>query len=115
MNRIEKGKKGLSAFGIVLIVLAVVFGVLGVLGIVFGAIKPNVLLIVFGAIGVVLSGVAIVYGVIFAWTSSALVATKGSIAEDNLGMGTVNLEKCQKCGMPLDPQTHECPNHKSEK
>lgn len=115
MNRIEKGKKGLSAFGIVLIVLAVVFGVLGVLGIVFGAKNTNVALIVVGVLGVLLSAFAIVYGVVFAWTASALVATKGSIAEDNLGMGTVNLEKCQKCGMPLDPQTHECPNHKSEK
>lgn len=115
MNNIEKGKKELSAFGIVLIVLAIVFGVLGVLGVVFGAIKVNVLLIVFGSIGVVLSGIAVVYGVIFVWTSSALVATKGNIAEDNLGMGTTNQEKCQKCGMPLDPQTHECPNHKSEK
>ena len=41
MNKIERGKKGLSVFGIVLIVLAVTFGVLGVLGIVFGALKIN--------------------------------------------------------------------------
>lgn len=115
MNRIEKGKKGLSAFGITLIVLAVVFGVLGVLGIVFGATKSNALLIVFGSLGVLLSLVSIFVGVTFAWTATALVATKGNIAEDNLGMGTVNQEKCPKCGMPLDPQTHECPNHKSEK
>lgn len=114
MNKIEKGKKGLSALGIILIVLSVVFGVLGVLGIVFGAKNTNVLLIVLGVLGVLLCGFAIAYGVTFAWTASALVATKGSIAEDNLGIGTVNQEKCQKCGMPLDPQTHECPNHKNE-
>lgn len=114
MNRIEKGKKGLSTFGIVLVVLSVIIGVLGILGIVFGAIKTNILLIVFGVVGVVLCGFAIAYGVMFVWTASALVATQGSIAEDNLGIGTVNQEKCQKCGMPLDPQTHECPNHKNE-
>ena len=111
MNKIEKGKRGLSAFGIVLIVLAVIFGVLGVLGVVFGSLKINVWLIVGGVIGLILSAFAIIYGVTFAWTASALVATKGNIAEDNLGIGTVNQEKCQKCGMPLDPETHKCPNH----
>lgn len=115
MNRIEKGKKGLSVFGIVLIALAVTFGVLGVLGIVFGSIKTNIPLIVGGIVGIVLCAFCVIYGVMFVWTASALVATNGSVAEDNLGMGTVNQEKCQKCGMPLDPETHECPNHKNEK
>ena len=115
MNKIEKGKKGLSVFGIVLIVLAVIFGVLGVLGVVFGAIKINTWLIVGGVAGLVISGFAIIYGITFAWTASALVATHGSVAEENLGIGTINQEKCQKCGMPLDPATHECPNHKQDK
>ena len=115
MNKIEKGKRGLSVFGIVLIVLAVTFGVLGVLGVVFGALKINVPLIVGGVVGLILSAFCIIYGITFVWTSSALVATKGSIAEENLGMGTINQEKCQKCGMPLDPETRECPNHKAEK
>lgn len=115
MNKIEKGKKGLSVFGIVLIVLAVTFGVLGVLGVVFGALKINVPFIVGGVVGLILSAFCIIYGITFVWTASALVATKGSIAEENLGVGTINQEKCQKCGMSLDPETHECPNHKAEK
>ncbi len=114
MNRIEKGKKGLSTFGIILIVLAVLTFALGVLGIVFGALNLKIGLIIAGVLGVLLCGFFIVYGVIFVWTSRALVATNGSIAEDNLGIGTVNQEKCQKCGMPLDPETKQCPNHKDE-
>ena len=60
MNKIEKGKRGVSVFGIVLIVLAVTFGVLGVLGVVFGALKINVPLIVGGVVGLILSAFCIV-------------------------------------------------------
>jgi len=102
MNIIEKRKGQLKGLGIALLVLGGLALVGGILMSVLGA--PNVLLIVFGVL-LALAGIAGgVVGVIFTWTACAVKATKGSIAEDNLGKGTVNMHKCSNCGeeIPAD-------------
>ena len=55
-------------------------------------------------IGIVLcfGGIAgAVIGIIFTWTANAVKATNGSIAEENLGKGTVNMHKCSNCGKEI--------------
>ena len=49
----------------------------------------------------VIGVVGLGFGVNFTWVASALVATKGSVAEDNLGKGTVNMNKCSNCGAEI--------------
>lgn len=109
MNRIEKGKAGLLWFGVALGIFAVGLLVGSVLSVVFGVKAPtNGWLI---ALGIVLFVLAIILGIVaitFIWTASAIVATKGSIKEDNLAKGTANMIKCDKCGNEIDAETNKC-------
>ncbi len=100
MNRIEKGKSQLKTFGIICLALGVILSVVGVVLILTCAISGslNVVKLVVGIILLIIGIAGLGFGVNFTWVASALVATKGNIAEDNLGKGTVNMNKCTNCG-----------------
>lgn len=112
MNRIQKGKAGLVALGIISLVLSIVFLILGivmVVGSVSNIESLNVIKLVFGIIFIILFIPLLLVGIYFTWVGLALKATKGSIAEDNLGKGTVNMQLCNNCGSELNGDKY-CPN-----
>jgi len=107
MNRIEKGKKQLIWLSVLVLVLSVGIITGGVFLIVSGATDiygggttaiSIVLKIVGGTVLFCGGGVGLALGIMMLWTGGVLKATQGSIAEDNLGIGTVNMMKCSKCG-----------------
>lgn len=117
MNSIEKQKHALSIFGLVLLILAIIAFVGAVLLVVFGSISLSKTMYVAGGLelgfGILLlfgSVIGLVYGITSIWTSSYLKAVNGSIAEDNLGKGTVNMTKCLNCGSEITSKDKSCPN-----
>lgn len=106
MNIIEKRKGQLKGLGLALIIVGILALVGGVLMIALGSSNPW--LIIFGVVLGVLGIAGVIVGVIFAWVSSAVKATQGSIAEDNLGKGTVNMNKCQNCGAQVEEGVTIC-------
>ena len=99
-NLIEKRKGQLTFIGVIVLALSVILSVVGVILTLTSGIGENlsVVKLVFGILLIVLGVSGIAVGVVFTWVSSAVKATKGSIAEDNLGKGTVNMNKCENCG-----------------
>ena len=110
MNKIQKGKAGLLSLGIILIITGIICGVFAVICTTNGAINNQWWLYIIAAVLYVLALAGLIVGITFTWTASALKATKGSIAEDNLGIGTVNMTKCTKCGNPVNPNDNSCGN-----
>ena len=110
MNIIEKRKGQLKLLGIVLLVLGAVLALVGIIMTVLGAVaqKTSVVLIIIGVLLAILGVAGIVIGVIFTWTSTAVQATNGSIAEDNLGKGTANMHKCTNCGVEIPQDRTIC-------
>ena len=117
MNRIERNKKALIGLSIGIIVLGVIFQAVGIMLTVFGgrglaqtgAKAGAIVELVFGIIMILLGPVGVCFGIVTTWTGSALKATQGSIAEDNLGKGTVNMRKCQICGEEISGDDSFCP------
>ena len=118
MNRIERNKKVLVGLSIGIIVLGLIFQGVGIMLTVFGgrglaqtgAKAGAIIELVFGIIMILLGLVGVCFGIVTTWTGSALKATQGSIAEDNLGKGTVNMNKCQICGTEISGDETFCPN-----
>ena len=117
MNRIEKGKSGLIGLGIISLVLAVLSVGGGIWLIVWasnnlalGVTAGNIIGLT-GGIVLVLLGLLIVYfGIHFVWLGGAIKATKGSIADDNEAIGTINMQKCPNCGSEVSPEDKVCGN-----
>lgn len=113
MNKIERGKRQLSGFGIALIILSISFFLMGIAGIIAGAVLKSgyLVLIVLGVLFVVLSLACVVYGIIFVWLKTALVATKGNLKEDNsIATKTLGVKKCSKCGREIKNESNVCEN-----
>lgn len=116
MNRMEKGKRNLiilslimSALSIGLIVLSVFLIIWGARGISAGSgLGLRIIEILGGALLIVLSLSVLSVSVLFLITGKSLKATKGSIKEDNLAKGTVNVVLCEKCGKELSPDAQFC-------
>lgn len=116
MNKIEKNKSALVWLSLGVVVLSAMVLIGGILLVVFGgkglsnsgshawAIVELVLGIILILAG--LSGVG--FGIIFLWTGRTLKATNGSIAEDNLAKGTVNMKKCTICGNEINGDEQFC-------
>lgn len=102
MNLIEKRKAQLRALGIVLLALSFCLFAGGLIMTIFGAINTQIVLLIFGIIFLLASIAGVVVGIVFTWTSSAIKATEGNIAEEILGQGTVNLNKCTNCGAKVE-------------
>ena len=109
-NIIEKRKGQLQFVGTIVLALGVIFAVTGVVLVLTSGIGEDlsVIKLVFGIILLVLGVLGIGCGVVFTWTSKAVQATKGSIAEENLGKGTVNMHKCENCGAEVDEGVKIC-------
>lgn len=117
MNKIEKNKNWLIALSVGIIVLGVlmlgggiVLTVFGGKGIASGANAGNIIELVFGILLIICSIPLSLFGIMFSWTGGYLKATHGSIAEDNLGKGTVNMNKCSNCGSPISGDETFCGN-----
>lgn len=105
MNIIEKRKGQLKGLGLITLILGALMLVGGVLMLCLGS---GAGMIIGGILLAVLGLVAVVGGIVFTWVSNAVVATHGSIAEGNLGKGTVNMHKCENCGAEVDEGVKIC-------
>ena len=114
MNKIEKGKSQLKSLGTICLALGVILSVVGVVLMLTCAISGslNVAKLIVGIILFILGVAGLAVGVNFTWVSSALKATKGNLAEENLGKGTVNMNKCKNCGAEVKKGEDICENCK---
>lgn len=110
MNKIQKGKAGLLSLGIILIITGIVCGIFAVICTTNGAVNNQWWLWIVAALLYVFALAGLIIGIVFTWTAASLKATKGSIAEDNLGIGTVNMIKCSNCGNQLNATDKCCGN-----
>lgn len=110
MNIIERRKGQLRFIGIIILILGIVLAVTGVVLLLNSDIGANlnVLKLVLGIVFIVLGVAGLALGVFFTWMSGSVKATNGSIAEDNLGKGTVNINKCENCGAEVEPGVKIC-------
>ena len=104
MNIIEKRKSQLKFIGAIVLAISVILAVVGVVLLLTCGIGSDlsVTKLVFGIILIVVGIDGIALGVSLTWVASAVKATKGSIAEDNLGHGTANMHKCENCGAEVE-------------
>ena len=100
MNIIEKRKKQLKLFAGIVLFLATACAIVGLALLI--TCKPasglSVAKLVVGIILMVLALFGFGFGIFFMCMANSVQATKGSIAEENLGHGTVNMHKCSNCG-----------------
>ena len=110
MNIIEKRKSQLKFVGAIILAIAVIIAVVGVVLILNSVIGKDlsVLKLIFGIILIIVGVAGIALGVSLSWVGSSVKATKGSIVEDNLGKGTVNMNKCQNCGAEVEKGKNIC-------
>ena len=109
MNIIEKRKSQFKFVSAIIVALGVILAVAGVVLLVTCSKNGlSVLKLVFGIILLVLGILGLGLGIVLSWISSSVKATKGSIAEDNLGKGTVNMNKCENCGAEVEPGQKIC-------
>ena len=116
MNVIEKGKKQLIWLSVIIIIVSLAFFAGGVVLIVSGAmdiaeaasVVGIVLKMVFGVVLILLGCIGLGAGIIMIWTGGAIKAKYGSIMEGNLGFGTVNMQKCPKCGSQIKGDEKFC-------
>lgn len=107
MNKIQKGKTALIAFGVLLLIIGALCEVFGVLLVV----KVNVLGIIFGILLILLGLFLLLLSIYFIWVGASQVATKGSLMDDNIAKekGTANVKLCSKCGNALPQGANNCP------
>ena len=114
MNKLAKNKKSLIIVSIIIMLASLLLVGGSIALIVYGAkviaekLLIGLVLIIVGSLLGIFFASGIVLGVVFFFTGKSLVALNGSIAEDNLGIGTVNMVKCQNCGEAVDPKDQFC-------
>lgn len=110
MNIIEKRKSQLKFIGAIILALGVIVAVTGVILTVTSGIGKDLSIIklVFGIIFIVVGVAGLALGIALSWIASAVKATNGSIAEENLGKGTVNMHKCENCGAEVEEGVKIC-------
>jgi len=119
MNSIEKKKTALIGLSIAILVLALLGLVGGVVLIVFGArnlgesnLVAGIIMLVIGVLLVIAGVIGVLFGIRNIWVGSALKATKGSIAEENLAKTSQSntVVKCPKCGCTNSIENTNCSN-----
>ncbi len=109
LNKIQKGKRALIAFGIV----AIILGALSAVGAVFCTIYSNARwwMIAISAVLYLIAILGLIVGITFVWTASAMKATLGNLKELNIPLlnGTLNVTKCPNCGTEIDKNDKFCP------
>jgi len=110
MNIIEKRKGQLKFVGILTLILGLALAITGLVLLFNSNIGAdlNVLKLVVGIILIVLGVSGLGLGVALTWIAYSVKATHGSIAEDNLGKGTVNMNKCENCGAEVEAGVKIC-------
>ena len=110
MNVIEKRKSQLKMISIIGLVIGLILSVVGVILLATSGIGKDlsVIKLVFGIILIILGVAGLGLGIYLIWIAGALIATKGSVAEDNLGKGTVNMNKCENCGAEVEAGVKIC-------
>lgn len=110
MNVIERRKSQLKLIGIIILVLGVVLGVAGVIMLVTSGkgVDLSIIKLVFGILLSFIGVSGLGLGIYLLLIANALTATKGSIAEENLGKGTVNMHKCENCGAEVEAGQKIC-------
>ncbi len=110
LNKIQKGKRTLIAFGII----AIILGALSAVGAVFCTIYSNARwwMIAISAVLYLIAILGLIVGITFVWTASAMKATLGNLKELNIPLlnGTLNITKCPNCGTEIDKNDKFCPN-----
>lgn len=114
MNKLVRGKTSLIILSVSMAIVGLLLtgGSIGL--IVWGAkivsdtVALGVVLIVIGSIMTLLFLSGVVYGIILYITGKSLVALNGSVKEDNLGVGTVNMLKCDSCGAEIEKNEKFC-------
>lgn len=109
-NIIEKRKDQLRFVGAIILALGVILAVTGVVLILTSGIGKDlsVVKLVIGIILIVIGVAGLALGVSLSWIASSIKATQGSIAEDIVGKGTVNMHKCENCGAEVEPDVKLC-------
>lgn len=119
MNSIEKKKRSLIILAIIVLVIGIaafaggvvltIFGTLDLLNSVYlaGGLKLG-----FGVLLVILGIIAVAWGIRYIWVGSAIKATKGAIAEENLAKDAPgkNIKKCPHCGCTNSAENTVCSN-----
>lgn len=104
MNKLVRGKTSLIIISVAMIVISLLC-VAGSVGLIIWGVNLLKESIVWAIILMVVGGIlaltflsGVIYGFILYFTGKSLVALQGSVAEDNLAMGTANMVKCANCG-----------------
>lgn len=123
MNKLVRGKTSLLIVSLAMIFISLLCTAGSVGLIIWGAnivkevVVLGIVLIVVGAVLALTFLSGVIYGFILYFTGKSLVALNGSVAEDNLAMGTVNMVKCKNCGTAInngDKFCSKCGNTLSE-
>lgn len=119
MNAIEKKKSALIGLAITALVLGLLAIGGGIVLIIFGAtnlldsnVAPGVIMLIIGILLVIAGGAGVLFGLRYIWVASAIKATKGSIAEENLAKTNQSdsTVKCPKCGCTNSKENANCSN-----
>ncbi len=119
MNSIQKKKGALIGLAIAVLVIGLGAFVGGVLLVVFGALDlvnqawiGGGLKLGFGLLLTILGVIGVGWGIRYIWVGSALKATKGAIAEENLAKDAAgkNIKKCPHCGCTNSAENTVCSN-----
>ena len=114
MNKLVRGKTSLLIVSISMMVLSLLC-VAGSVGLIIWGSKIvsetlilGIILIIVGSLLVLMFLSGIIYGFILYFTGKSLVALNGSVKEDDLCKGTVNMVKCPNCGVEIDKNDKYC-------
>lgn len=114
-NKIVKSRRALLILGIISLVFFA-GAIAGAIILLLGCQKPGLsatdfgLQLGWGIVLAVLCAFFFFWGVFAVWTSTAIKATDGSIADPAIVKGTVNGKKCPKCGCTNTPDSTKCQN-----
>ena len=117
MNKIEKSKKAVIWIGVACFLLAIA-GIVSGIWVMVSSIKQisdgvsvgGIFGIIAGVILCIMAFGLIWVGIYFTWVGSAVKATHGSIKDDDLCQGTVNMKKCAVCGSEVSAEDKICGN-----
>lgn len=115
-KEMKYGKKELTIVSVIVMILSFALAVGGILLVIFGAIKHSeawaiiwrvILGVIMFVLGVIFVGIGVT---MFAVTRSMLNIQEGNVADGNRAKGTVNVNKCPKCGTKLADGSKFCKN-----
>jgi len=114
-REMKYGKKELTIASVSILILSLALVAVGVFMIIRGALNPNgawqiIWRVLLGVVSMVIGGILLGVGItMFAVTRSMINVAKGNVSDmDNRAMETVNVLKCEKCGLKLSYDAKFC-------